>query len=311
MSKHPAGASFARPWRWALLGAAVWLAGTGASALAAPAEDKPRHLFRKHRTNYFLFGVNDDFGDGRNVEEKFQLSFRYGLFSWARYSANFGYTQRSFWRLLDEQSSPFRETNYLPEGFIEWRRSECLDPVGAAFQTEQVEAPRKETRCSPVWTPSTVVLSVEHESNGRGANDNSRSWNRVYLQASWEAFRGFTARDRESNWLLRITPRLWAPFSVAEENDDITDFYGFGDLYVEVVAPMKRLFRWWDTHAELELYMRPAAVGFASQISLKLRPWPADFSIWLLAQWWYGPGQDLSRYNQVDNQLRVGVLFRD
>jgi outer membrane phospholipase A len=299
-------------------GATLVALAAGLALLTLPGPARADHagghageLFRKHRTNYFLFGVNGDLGNDRNVEEKFQLSFRYGLFAWSRASVNFAYTQRSFWRLLDEQSSPFRETNYLPELFVEWRRSECLDPIGAAFEVRQVEAPQKETLCSPVYGPSTLVLSYEHESNGRGANDGSRSWNRVYLQASWEIFGGFTARDRESNWLLRLTPRIWGPFAIASENSNITDYYGFGDLYVEIVAPMRRLFPWWDTHAELELYLRPAEKALATQASLKLRPWPAVLSIWLLAQWWRGPGQDLSRFDQQDNQLRLGILFRD
>lgn len=69
------------------------------------------------------------------------------------------YTQNSFWQVYDnDHSSPFRETNYMPEIFLQWQPDMKID-----------NSSLKE-----------VQLSLIHQSNGQSIGD-SRSWNRIQL----------------------------------------------------------------------------------------------------------------------------------
>ncbi|HMP97989.1 MAG TPA: phospholipase A, partial [Kiritimatiellia bacterium] len=179
--------------------------------------ESPRYLLQPHQMNYFLpithtsrrntapwepfkvLGLQEGERNLDDVEAKFQISFRQRI--WATDDQQLGawvaYTQLSTWQVYnDDESHPFRDTNYLPEFFLSYNPRVHL----GYFR----------------W--SLLNVGVIHESNGR-AELISRSWDRLYAEAGLE----------KGNFVL--LPRIWYRFEDgSDDNPDITDTYGYGQL---------------------------------------------------------------------------------
>ena len=179
--------------------------------------DSRRAYVRLHEPNYLLFGrytsdVNrapyeplfeafaEDY-DFRDVEAKFQLSFRGRLATTEdrRWGLWFAYTQQSQWQVYaGDISSPFRETNYMPELFGSFRPG--LELGGFDFKL--------------------LNFGFTHQSNGR-ADPISRSWDRLFVEGGVE--RGN----------LALIARAWArvrPGDYEDDNPDILDYMGHAQL---------------------------------------------------------------------------------
>ncbi len=187
--------------------------------------DSRRAYVRLHEPNYMLFAryttdVNrepyeplfDAFAedyDFKDVEAKFQISFKGRLAATEdrRWGLWFAYTQQSQWQVYSSDiSSPFRETNYMPELFGSFRPG--VELGGLTF--------------------NLLNFGFTHQSNGR-ADPISRSWDRLFVEA------GF---DREN---FALIARAWTrvrPGDYEDDNPDITDYLGYG----KVTA----LYRWRD-----------------------------------------------------------------
>lgn len=136
-----------------------------------------------------------------SLETKFQLSFKTkaveNLFGnngdiWM------GYTQSSRWQTYNaEESRPFRETNYEPEVLMVFRNGYSIGG----------------------WNGRMAAVGVNHQSNGRG-DPLSRSWNRVMFNVGL---------DRE-NWALMIRPWVRIADGSEDDNPDMEDYMGRGDL---------------------------------------------------------------------------------
>ena len=179
--------------------------------------DSNEALIRLYHPNYALFGrytsdVNtepyqplfDEFAedaDFDSVEAKFQLSFKARL--WAAEERDWGlwfaYTQQNHWQVYnDDVSSPFRETNYMPE-------------LIASFRPGMVMGD---------WQWNQLNAGFIHQSNGR-SEPISRSWNRVFVEGGIE--RGNVA----------LLAKAWVRLEESAEEDDnpdITDYLGYGEL---------------------------------------------------------------------------------
>ena len=136
-----------------------------------------------------------------SVEAKFQLSFKTkaveNLFGdngdiWM------GYTQSSHWQVYNgDNSRPFRETNYEPEVLLVFRNNYRIGG----------------------WNGRMAAIGLNHQSNGR-ADPFSRSWNRVVANIGL---------DRE-NWALTLRPWWRVSDGNDDDNPDIEDYIGRGDL---------------------------------------------------------------------------------
>lgn len=156
-----------------------------------------------YRSNFALPITWSEDADGvEDVEFQFQLSFQYKFVDTPVYIA---YTQVSYFRWLDDENSrPFRETNYNPEIWYRFRRG----------------------RLWPDWLG--LDIGFEHESNGE-SQPQSRSWDRANVRAWFD----------HRQW--RGSLKLWSRVSTADEpstpenpggddNPDIIDFYGHHEL---------------------------------------------------------------------------------
>ncbi|PJX13300.1 phospholipase [Halomonas sp. 141] len=167
-----------------------------------------------HRTNYLFpvsYNTNQDANNFREVtdasgpnnnEVKFQFSAKFNLAEDVFGDIGdvyFAYTQRSWWQAYNtDASSPFRETNYEPEVFIDF------DNAWSALG----------------WVNTRNRIAFNHQSNGR-SDPLSRSWNRVYLESTLQ----------RGNWALTLAPHWRVPESDGDDdNPDIERFMGYGDI---------------------------------------------------------------------------------
>ena len=138
----------------------------------------------------------------QDVEVKFQLSLQLPL---ARdiIAGNgdlyVAYTQVSVWQAYNsDYSSPFRDTNYEPEGYLSFD-TDC-DLLGLRLRI--------------------VQCGFVHQSNGR-ADLLSRSWNRIYANFILE----------RGNFACALKPWWRIPESEEEDNNPrIENFYGYGEF---------------------------------------------------------------------------------
>ena len=137
-----------------------------------------------------------------------------------------------------------------------------------------------------------VSLIVEHESNGRDSIQ-SRSWNRISLAGS-----ALLTRN------LLVHAKYWIPIIDSGNNLDILKYAGIfqwgvsyqtnNEKFVISSTFVKRAgwnFKW------------NAIIDFAWRVHKKT-------NLNLLAQYYYGYGENLMDYNKLHSRLRVGIVFR-
>jgi len=254
----------------------------------APQDKHGRFAFRPHNDNYILL-ANYTFAPNprpfaeytslappgsklSHTELDFQLSFKLKLLQEiAGTPADlwFGYTQQSFWQAYNSKaSSPFRETDYQPEVMAVLPADYHFLGLHGRF----------------------VNLGFVHQSNGQSSSL-SRSWNRFYLQTGLE--RGnFTLLARA--W-KRVNENL-----SDDDNPDIVDFMGYGDLraiYRRNGSRFSMLLR-----QNFRTDRGGVQLGWAFPLSKGVKGYVQLFS---------GYGQSLIDYNYSQKSIGFGVLIGD
>jgi len=210
-----------------------------------------------------------------DTEAQFQLSIKFPLLvklfddTFDIYGA---YTNRSFWQIYSEESSPFRETNHEPEAWVQFHPGWEL----WGFRN--------------TWNS----FGVNHQSNGRGG-DLSRSWNRVF---AW-----FTVE--RGNLAMSIKPWYRIPESDSDDdNPDIDDYMGHYELSAS--------YKWGEnifslmSRNNLESGFSKGAVQ--ASWSFPLWDWPYLKGY---VQWFSGYGQSLIEYDQYANTIGIGFSLTD
>jgi phospholipase A1/A2 len=214
--------------------------------------DSRKAYVRLHQPNYLLFAryttdVNrepyeplfeafaEDY-DFEDVEAKFQLSFKGRLLTTEdrRWGLWFAYTQQSQWQVYSSDiSSPFRETNYMPELFGSFR-------PGVELGTLKL---------------NLLNFGFTHQSNGR-ADPISRSWDRLFVEGGLDG----------ENFALIV--RAWTRIELGDDyeddNPDILDYMGYGQATA--------LYRWRDNTFTLMGRGNFATGKGAAQFSWTSRP---------------------------------------
>jgi phospholipase A1 len=191
------------------------------------------------------------------------------------------YTQISYWQIFLE-SSPFRETNYMPEVFVTFPFYHALDAIHM----------------------KAVSFGYKHASNGQPGEDEnatriredgpfegsrSRSWNRLYARGSfqWDSF------FAELTLWHRMKDRI-----EKDDNPDIVDYYGHGSLelgyiYKKLLARLKLRKNFKSGYSSAELDMS--------------YPVPLSDTIFFFIQGFSGYGQSLIDYDHYTNQVGFGL----
>ena len=243
-----------------------------------------------HRPNYILLAAynasgydpepyrqlaGNQFGSVDDTEVQFQVSIKtplaVGLFD-DRMDLYAAYTNRSFWQLYNDASSPFRETNHEPE-------------VWAQF--------------NPGWkflgfTNTANTLGVVHQSNGRGG-DLSRSWNRIYASLILE----------RGSWAFAFKPWYRIPEDDEDDdNPDIEDYLGHHELRIvhkrgqHVFSAMSR--------NNIESGFSRGAVELAWSFPLGDYPYLKGY-----VQYFSGYGESLIDYDQYVHRIGFGLALTD
>jgi outer membrane phospholipase A len=258
-------------------------AGTALSRVGTgmPAENAVKRTFGGrigvHEAIYFLYGAD-------TPAAKFQFSFKYRLLGDKAALRNtvpalrglyLGYTQRSLWD-IEAESSPFHDTSYMPELFIESQA--VMDPGsdgGAKWLGYQV--------------------GYKHESNGRSGLD-SRSLNIVYARTA-------LAFGRLDGWSLLVVPRLFGYVSDLSNNPDIVQYRGYADLVIvigrndgpalAIGGQLGRNGNRGNLQADLNIPVKVDRIF--------------DFATYIHLQYWSGYGESLLDYNRRSTALRAGI----
>lgn len=235
-----------------------------------------RDHFSAHEPVYFIYG-------GKTPEAKFQLSFKYRVFGdregdadHTKNSVQFGYSQRSLWA-LNQTSSPFYDTSYMPEFFYEYLTPESPGEPGKftflGFQT-----------------------GYGHESNGRDG-PNSRSLNMLFVRPAF-------ALGRLDGWRVIVAPRLFSYVFDLSDNPEIKKYRGYGEM---------RLMIGKNEGPELALTGRTGSgwehSTYQVDLTVPLRFKLSNFASYFLMQYFDGYGESLITYRAKSAVLRAGFSF--
>jgi phospholipase A1 len=177
-----------------------------------------------HITNYTPL-ENARYGQyDSNSEVEFQISLKKDLFYdifGLNENITAAFTQKVWWQLYND-SSPFRETNYLPEVFI---------TIPTPFDS-----------VADRYGLKSIRTGFLHESNGQEGY-RSRSWNRIYATANmqWDnlfvstrAWYILPEKDKYDGYYDGL-PNIYGfmdPNDSGDDNPDIHEYLGYGDLKV-------------------------------------------------------------------------------
>lgn len=173
---------------------------------------------------------------------------------------SFAYAQNSWWQITQD-SAPFRESNYRPELYVS----------------------------APVPFADELKIGAMHESNGKGGEE-SRSWNRLYVQSTWSAG-GFS-----------ITPRAWYAFWLDRTNEDIADYMGYGDLRASYTFGKQRLSALWRNNLHFDGSNRGAI-----ELNYSFPIFNSGFYGYL--RYFNGYGESLADYKRSVNKIGIGLSF--
>jgi phospholipase A1 len=243
---------------------------------ADPDQESKAKYFGAYKPNYVLPATwaFNDVEDRQANEIKFQISIKQTIFDFKRYQLHFGYTQKSFWQAYDkENSSPFRETNYNPELFLN----------SPSFHYD--------------WGILKGFLGFEHESNGETLPF-SRSWNRIYTRITY------------TYQLFGVDYKIWYRIPEEEKEDandprgddnpDIHHYYGYSELTLSLNFEK----------IQFAVFGRYNAVHQKGAFQIDITsPTPANEIRWYL-QYWNGYGESLVDYNRSLIKFGIGLMVK-
>ncbi|WP_298440572.1 phospholipase A [uncultured Ferrimonas sp.] len=209
-------------------------------------------------------------------EVKFQFSFKVPVTpNWFGNDNGLylAYTNQSWWQAYNKDvSAPFRDTNHMPE--LMWLH--FFDDVHVGD-----------------WRLLITNFSLNHQSNGR-SGEQSRSWNRLIATTAFQ----------NDHWV--VGARAWyrlpeddkefATDPKGDDNPDITDFMGHGELF-GIYARDDHNFSL-RARGNITQHKGGVELGWSFPLKGKLRGY---------VQSYYGYGENLLDYNHKAERLSVGV----
>jgi len=254
-----------------------------------------------HHDNYLLFGgysgtkmtqkhwdpdgnrdYNRDYKRDSN-EAQFQLSLKVPLImNMFNSSADLyvAYTQNSYWQVYNEDHSrPFRETNYMPEAFIEWQPDINLG-----------------------WaTLDKTRISLIHQSNGQDIGY-SRSWNRTELMTQFKTNNftyGFNIWDRWNE-----DSKQSASDTEGDENPELENYIGKHKLFA------KYIYKHYGFSIEHQNNILNYNIHNGNTKLDLILPTPGD-NFDLFIRYFYGYGESLIDYDVKVRRISLGVKIHE
>ncbi len=236
-------------------------------------------FFEPYKNNYISFG-SMEYEDksapfsGESLDIKFELGMKFRLFPEIKEleglaPIKFGYSQRSWWD-ISEASAPFKEHNYNPEIFWDFR----------------------ERLAEPSSTPRLHIFDIvgfEHQSNGRDSFE-SRSWDRIYVSRNLRLSEAWS-------WTLKY----WQAMNLGDYNEDIEDYLGSAEVTTHF-----DLNNWIRMDLKTMLGRDSDKLSHQLDIIVPMSRWVnSRFYI----SYYSGYGEALISYNKKSTSLRAGFYF--
>lgn len=226
-----------------------------------------------YQDNYIIAGDSDD-------QVKFQFSAKYNLFYPFNSGLYFGYTQRSFWKLYDD-SSPFVETNYMPEGFYRFESG------NNSFKDYVIP-----------YIDYIQVSPIAHKSNGRDGLD-SRSINIYYGQIQF-------SKGEVVN--VGANVKVFGYYNKAKENADINDYNKNYEADIFIKLRSKTVLYLDKEELHLKFGGNPMDKGWFA-VEARVRILSTYVQPKLFFQYREGYDEFMINYNEKTKSIRVGVIF--
>ncbi|ADN76662.1 Phospholipase A(2) [Ferrimonas balearica DSM 9799] len=212
-----------------------------------------------------------------NWEVKFQLSVKVPVTpSWfgGKGRVFVAYTNQSWWQAYNKDaSSPFRETNHMPE-IIYFHRP------GWEWGG---------------WQVDSLSLAFNHQSNGQSGSQ-SRSWNR--LIGGMAVSKGDWALGAQTWYRLKEDPKAYPDDPRGDDNPDITDYMGYSEFLVVHKREQRNLSL--RVRGNFNTGKGGMEAGWSFPIWAKLRGF---------VQVYYGYGESLIDYNVKSERVSLGFEF--
>jgi outer membrane phospholipase A len=237
-----------------------------------------------HEPMYFLYWPD-------SPDVKFQFSLKYMLLGPTNpllslapegSSLHIAYSQTTWWD-ISADSAPVYEHSFRPELLYLYQQPH------------------------PDWgglSRFDLHIAIQHESNGRDG-DLSRSLNIAYVKPVFTWGDPGNHPHPKNDWFIAVAPRIWAYLSQNEENPDIDDYRGHGDL--RIIAGERGGIQ----------------VGFTGRAGDPIDQGAIQFDVscpfgrigirnpdlYLYAQYFLGYGESLREYNESGSSFRVGLAL--
>ncbi len=246
-----------------------------------------------HKKNFIIMGYDarnhkeiDAAGntyDRDNREVQFQISIKtplYKNFLGSGGTLYGAYTQNSYWQVFDtDHSSPFRETNYAPEAFIDWDMDKKF---GSSTLTK-------------------VRATFTHQSNGQDL-PNSRSWNRNDLMAVFKNDQYYYGATIWNRW--NEDAKTSSTSTKGDDNPDLEKFIGKQKYFVKYV----------DGDYSVELSHQNDILDYNINygntiVDISFPSFNRNFDF--MIRFFNGYGESLIDYNEKVNKISFGILLTD
>lgn len=211
----------------------------------------------------------------QSTEAKFQISLQGKLWQDEKFDIGMAYTQQAYWQLYNKPlSSPFRESNFEPEIFFNWKEPVALSGVDSYYR-----------------------IAFSHQSNGR-SRPMSRSWNRIYGEVQLtEPY----LEPADSAYLISLKGWFRIPEKAAnDDNPDITKYYGYWELNSRYAIGRHKF------HLMLRNNLRTKGNRGAIQLDWSWKVL-GDFNSYV--QFFSGYGESLVEYNHRSTRIGAGILL--
>lgn len=207
-----------------------------------------------------------------HVEAEYQLSFQkpltYNLIGWNE-SISFAYTQQVWWKLYDD-SSPFRETNYLPELFMVIPTSDLIDKD---------------------YNLKAIKFGYRHQSNGQEGYQ-SRSWDRLFFATLWQW----------TNLFIKAEGWYRLPEKSNDDNPDIHDYMGYGDLQLNYLFGKNQVNLLWRNNLNTDKNRGAIQIDYSTPF------FNSNTTYWYI-KLFSGYGESMINYNQSVDKLSIGFAY--
>lgn len=248
--------------------------------------------FSEYEPNYII----SNFGQRYFGQVKFKISFKFDLNIKSEIDkVYFGFSQIALWDLY-EHSSPMREFDLTPVLFYEHRLNKVFS-IGDSWQIKF----------------RNYRLGYLHESNGQDGPSN-RSYYKVIANADIEIARKKTKQLKFTLESILFNVRTWLWNMVDNENKNIADYRGYGQLVSTLKFDYGIKNRYRPYQIELSDVFTPAKAGLSNEVNLEFNPFIGhrdyDWIPYLHLQYFHGYAEGILNYDNRNNNYRPINTFR-